>query len=210
MKTLAIIQARMGSIRLPGKVMKNLCGRPMIYWVMKSVSEAKMVDKVVVATSTNSENNTLAEYVTGYYGLEVFRGSENNVLDRYVQCARLYEAENVVRITGDCPLINPIIIDLVIEEHGLCNTDYTSNIFPVRTYPKGLDTEVMTYETLYYLWSQSLTDYEEEHVTAYIHHHPEKFRIGNVRFQKDASHFQWSVDTQEDLDRIEETLTCLR
>lgn len=208
MKTLAIIQARMGSTRLPGKVMKHLCGRPMIYWVIKGVCEAKLVDKVVVATSTNSENDVLTEYVESL-DVDVFRGSENNVLDRYVQCARKYGADNVMRITGDCPLINPIIIDLVIEEHELCNTDYASNVFPTRTYPKGLDVEAMTYETLYYLWSQSLTDYEEEHVTAYIHHHPKEFRIGNVKFQNDLSHFQWSVDTQEDLDRIEEILICM-
>lgn len=207
MKTLAIIQARMRSTRLPGKVMMNLCGHPMIYWIIKGVSEAKLVDKVVVATSTNTED-VLIKYVESL-GVDIFRGDEKNVLDRYVQCARLYEPENVVRITGDCPLINPIIIDLVIEEHELCSTDYASNIFPRRTYPKGLDTEVMTYETLYYLWSQSLTDYEEEHVTAYIHHHPEEFRIGNVQFQKDASHHQWSVDTQEDFDRVKEIMICM-
>lgn len=208
MKTLAIIQARMGSTRLPGKVMMNFCGHPMIYWVIKGVSEAKKVDKVVVATPTDLRNERLVEYV-GSLGIDVFCGSENNVLDRYVQCTRKYNPENVVRITGDCPLINPIIIDLVIEEHELCNTDYASNVFPRRTYPKGLDMEVMTYETLYYLWSQSLTDYEEEHVTAYIHHHPEEFRIGNVQFQKDVSHLQWSVDTQEDFDRVEEIFTCI-
>jgi spore coat polysaccharide biosynthesis protein SpsF (cytidylyltransferase family) len=206
MKTLAIIQARMGSTRLPGKVMMNLCSYPMIYWVIKGTSEAKLVDKVVVATSTNTED-ILIKYVESL-GVDVFRGDEKNILDRYVQCARQHTPENVVRITGDCPLINPLIIDLVIEEHELCNTDYTSNVFPIRTYPKGLDVEVMTYETLYYLWSQSLTDYEEEHVTAYIHHHPKEFRIGNVRFQKDISHLQWSVDTQEDFDRVEEILTC--
>lgn len=208
MKTLAIIQARMGSTRLPSKVMKPFCGHPMIYWVIAGVSEAKRVDKIAVATSTNPENDTLAEYIESL-GIDVFRGSEANVLDRYIQCAKQYNPENVVRITGDCPLINPIIIDLVIEEHELCNTEYASNIFPRRTYPRGLDVEVMTYGTLYYLWSQSLTDYEEEHVTVYIHHHPGKFRIGNVRFQKDMSHLQWSVDTQEDFDRIEELLTCM-
>ena len=208
MKTLAIIQARMGSTRLPGKVMKYLCDYPMIYWVIKGVCEAKLVDKVVVATSTNPENDRLTVYLESL-GVEVFRGSEDNVLDRYVQCARQYNPKNVVRITGDCPLINPIIIDLVVEEHELCSTDYTSNVFPRRTYPRGLDVEVMTYETLHYLWSQSLTDYEEEHVTAYIHHHPKEFRIGNVLFQNDASRFQWSVDTQEDLDRIEELLICM-
>lgn len=208
MKTLAIIQARMGSTRLPGKVMKYLCGYPMIYWVIKGVCKAKLVDKVVVATPTDYRNEQLVEYV-GSLGIDVFYGSENNVLDRYIQCARKYTPENVVRITGDCPLISPEVIDLVIEEHELCNTDYTSNVFPIRTYPKGLDVEVMTYETLYYLWSQSLTDYEEEHVTAYIHHHPKEFRIGNVKFQSDLSQYQWSVDTQEDFDRIEELLQCL-
>ncbi len=143
---LAIVQARMESTRLPGKVLKKVAGMSLIEILFYRLSKSKKINKIILATSKSSENNELANLVEKL-GYGVYRGSENNVLDRYYQAAKHYMPDIVVRITGDCPITEPKIIDSIIGEFESNNTDYTSNVFPA-SYPDGLDVEVFSFAAL--------------------------------------------------------------
>ncbi|MBT5470351.1 MAG: NTP transferase domain-containing protein, partial [Nitrospina sp.] len=139
MKTIAILQARMNSTRFPNKVMRTICDTPMIGLLLKRLSNAKLIDQIVLATSEDPCNDPLERYVAGL-GYPVFRGSEDDVLDRYYQAAKKFKADSVVRISGDCPLIDPTIVDEVLTKFQNSHVDYASNVTPP-TYPDGLDIE---------------------------------------------------------------------
>jgi spore coat polysaccharide biosynthesis protein SpsF len=202
---IAIVQARMGSTRLPGKVMMDLIGKPMLVHELSRISRAKQISSLVVATTISPLDDCIVD-VCKKYGWEYFRGSEPDVLDRYYQCAKQSGADCVVRLTADCPLIEPVIIDTVVEEflHKFPDIDYVSNIIPKRTFPQGLDTEVMSFSALERSWIEDMDPALREHVTQYIIRNPDKFTVAGVMNDRDLSHLRWTVDTREDFQLVEE------
>ena len=202
MRIVAIIQARMGSTRLPGKVLLDLAGEPVLARVVNRTERATRLDEIVIATTTKSMDEAIVELCNSR-GWAHFRGSEEDVLERYYQAARKYHADIVVRITSDCPLVEPEIIDLVVQEileDGLL--DYVSNALPPRTFPRGLGVEAMTFKTLERAWQEDKNPAWREHVTPYIYRTPEKFRLKAVTNEKDLSYMRWTIDTWEDLEFI--------
>ena len=201
MKTVAIVQARMGSTRLPGKVLQDLAGQPVLARVIDRTRRANTLDEVVVATTINPSDEPIVELCRSR-GLPCFRGSENDLLDRYYRAAARFSADIVVRITSDCPLIEPIIIDRVVDEYIQLagEVDYASNTNPYRTFPRGLDTEVMPFETLAWAWKEDGDPARREHVTPYIYGNPDRFSIHLVKHEEDLSFHRWVVDTPEDLE----------
>jgi spore coat polysaccharide biosynthesis protein SpsF len=199
----AIIQARLGSSRLPGKVLQRIAGRPMLEWVLRRVARTTLVDRWIVATSDSPQDDLLAHWCQ-QQGWPVFRGSEQNVLSRYLGAAAHVGAPQIVRITADCPLIDPAVIDRVVAQHlADPRTDYTCNFFPQRTYPRGLDCEIVTRAALERVAEMAANRPEyQEHVTLGIYRNPELFRWSQVEADGDYSHFRWTVDTPEDLQLI--------
>ena len=198
----AIIQARMGSTRLPRKVMKEILGKPVILWDLDRISLSKFIDAIVVAIPYGKENDVIVDTIKEYNDKRVTtRGSEDDVLDRYYQAAVQTNADVVVRITSDCPLIDPLVIDSVIEQFLDNDCDYCSNSL-TRTYPRGLDTEVFSFKALETAWNEATKDYEREHVTPYIIENPDKFKLINVANDIDLSHLRWTLDTEEDFEFI--------
>ena len=166
MKYLAIIQARMNSTRLPGKVNFKINRIPILEHVINRVSRSKLIDEIVVATSLRKDNLPIINLCSNI-GVLVYAGSEEDVLDRYYQVASILSAENIVRITADCPLHDPIVIDKIIQQHVESSADYTSNVMPA-TYPDGLDVEVLKINTLKVAWEKAKLKSDREHVTPYI------------------------------------------
>lgn len=199
MKTIAIVQARMGSTRLPDKVMRPIHGVPMIELLLQRLAKAKRVDQIVLATSTDPRNEPLATHVRKL-GYDVFLGSENDVLDRYYQAAKRYQPDTVVRITGDCPLIDPELVDQVITAYETQGVEYLSNTTPP-TYPDGLDTEVFSFSALEQAAQQATKTADREHVTPFIRE-SELFKTGNIVHSQDCSQERWTVDEQVDLEVV--------
>lgn len=199
----AIVQARMGSTRLPGKVLRDLAGKPMLVRDIERIQRASAVDDIIIATTTKPEDDPIVSLCRDI-GVNVFRGSENDVLDRYYQAAREYCVKIVVRITSDCPLIEPSVVDRLIREFlsGEPKIDYVSNVFPLRTFPRGLDTEVISFSALERCWKEESNPAYREHVTPYIHHNPNIFRIHEVNHTEDLSTMRWTVDTPEDFELV--------
>lgn len=197
-RVVAIIQARMGSSRLPGKVLEDLAGQPMLARVINRTSRAETIDEVIVATTTLPEDDVI-ELMCQTRGNHFFRGSSDDVLDRYYQTAMTFGADVVVRITSDCPLIEPEIIDRTVKGFLNCSgADYVSNTLE-RTYPRGLDVEVFSFAVLKQVWEEDDNPAWREHVTPYMRRSPGTFRVFNVSSGVDYSHMRWTVDTQEDL-----------
>ncbi|ANV98016.1 hypothetical protein BBW65_04015 [Helicobacter enhydrae] len=196
MQILAILQARMSSTRLPGKVAMKVKNQTMLEYEIKRILQAKKIDKLVVATSTNNEDDIIEE-ITKHSNVECFRGSLHNVLDRYFQCTIKYQPSHVVRLTGDCPIIDPCIIDDIIELHLKTLADYTTNGLK-RTFPDGLDTEIMTFATLQKVHQRAVSQKDLEHVTHYIYTHPQEFNIQHYLNDEDFSHIRWTLDYEED------------
>lgn len=195
MKTVAIVQARMGATRFPNKVMQPILGKPMIELLLERLSRSQLIDQVVLATSIDERNLPLVEHVRGL-GYAVYQGSENDVLDRYYQAATSCQAGVVVRITGDCPLIDPAVIDGVIAAFQQADADYACNTHPP-TYPDGLDTEVFSFAALQAAWQDAAQAHEREHVTPYLRESG-RFRVLNVSYGDDHSDQRWTVDEPED------------
>ncbi len=203
-KVVAIVQARTSSSRLPGKVLKELLGKPMILLELERLQYCKRIDNIMLATSSDESDALLAEKVR-IAGYSVYQGNLNDVLDRYYQCARQCNPVHVVRITGDCPLIDPHIVDAVISKHLHDNNDYTSNTLGEVTFPDGLDTEIMRFSVLEQAWKEARLSSEREHVTQYIVKHPEIFKQGALYC--DIGNFgeeRWTVDEPEDFSFINE------
>lgn len=192
-----IIQARMGSTRLPGKVSRPILGKPMLARQIERVKQARLIDKIVVATTTKSDDDIIFS-IAHDAGVGCFRGSENDVLGRYYQAAKKARADIVIRITGDCPLSDPKVIDETIGYFlkNIKDIDYTSK--PIN-YPEGLDMEIFQFNVLERAWKEAIKPSEREHVTPYIYNHPEIFRIRTWQNGvENLSAMHWSVDTSED------------
>jgi spore coat polysaccharide biosynthesis protein SpsF len=187
----------MGSTRLPGKVMKDIGGETMLARVVGQARRAKLLHELVVATTINPTDEAIVDECQRLH-VAVYRGNEDDVLDRYYQAATLHRGDTIVRITSDCPLIDPTVVDKVIGAFLAEAPDYASNVIE-RTYPLGLDTEVMSMSTLTRAWQGARQAYERVHVTPYIYENPELFRLLHVKAQADYSHHRWTVDMPEDL-----------
>lgn len=191
-----IIQARMGSTRLPGKVAASILDQPMLAWVVRRVMRARRVAAVTVATTDQALDDDVAA-LAGQLGCDVVRGSEDDVLSRYVLAVRASDDDVFVRVTSDCPLIDPDLIDAVIG--ALADADYASNVLEPRTYPRGLDVEAFTRDALLAADERDTDPASREHVTPYLHRHPEMFRLARVAGDEDHSGHRWTVDTPQDL-----------
>ncbi len=204
MKTVAIIQARIGSTRLPGKVLKPILGRPMLLRQLERVQSIRGIDQIVVAVPIGRKSDLIAKIVENFPGISVFRGSENDVLDRYYQAAKEQKAEWVVRITSDCPLIDAALSSEVVEQFktNFPRYDYASNAH-TRTLPRGLDTEIFTFRALETAHQEAKKLYEREHVTPYLWQNPQRFSILDLAYEQDRSSYRWTVDTLEDLELVQ-------
>ena len=197
---LAIIQARMGSTRLPGKVLMDLAGETVLSRVIGRVRRARLIDEILVATTDHVADDAIVDECR-LRSVAFFRGSEDDVLDRYFRAAKSSNADVVVRITSDCSLIDPEITDITIRAFLDQRPDYASNAL-IRTFPRGLDTEVMTIDALERAWRGADQPYQRAHVTPYIYEHPEKFKILSVKGDTDHSGHRWTLDTPDDLEFI--------
>ncbi|MDX2212940.1 MAG: glycosyltransferase family protein [Oculatellaceae cyanobacterium bins.114] len=212
MKTAAIIQARMGSTRLPGKVMKSLCGKTVLSHVITRVKACSLVDEIIVATTTSDDAEAIV-LEAEKAGVNWFRGSEDNVLERYYLAAQHYQVDLIVRVTSDCPLFDPEVLESLLDYFHMMTDvglfiDYTSNTL-TRSYPIGLDAEVFTFSTLENAYNNATKPYEKEHVTPYIYQHPEIFALHNQHYDEDLSSYRWTLDTPEDFQFIEAVYQAL-
>jgi len=197
---LGVLQARMSSRRLPGKVLEPIGGEPMLRRQVERVRHAANLDALVIATSTDPADDPIA-HLGESLAVPVHRGSLDDVLERVYGAAAAHDADDVVRLTGDCPLADPAVIDACIELHRAGAHDYTSNIHPP-TWPDGLDVEVVTRDALDQARREAGTSFEREHVTWFIHQRPGRFRIGNLARDEDRSDLRWTVDEPEDLELV--------
>jgi len=204
-----IVQARMTSTRLPGKVLMSVMGKPLLEYEIERLQRVRRVDDIIIATTTNDTDQPIVD-LAERSGIKVFRGSEEDVLSRYYGAAKENDLEAVVRITSDCPLIDPAVVDDVIsaylENSETC--DYVSNCLS-RTFPRGMDTEVFSFELLKKVHFEARQPHEREHVTPYIYQNPQRFRLRNLAFILDESRHRWTVDTPEDFELIRRILEML-
>lgn len=210
-RVIAIIQARMSSTRLPGKVLLDLGGRPVLERMIERVKQAKNVTETVVATTTEASDDAIVE-LCKKLDTPVFRGSLPDVLDRYYQCALKYKADYVVRLTGDCPLIDPELIDDVI--YGLFDPpeDFSCNRLPPpfgRTFPIGLDVEACTFQALENAWKNATEKHHREHVMPYLYETPGKFMVIQLQNDEDYGTMRWTLDTLQDLELLSEVIKRL-
>ncbi len=191
----------MGSTRLPGKVMKFVDGKnPSLFYTINQLKACKNLDKIIVATTTLPEDDVIEKYLHEL-GIDVFRGSSDDVLDRYVKCAKHYNLLTIVRVTADCPLIDPNIVDRGIEIFKTGNYDYVTNT-STRTFPDGNETELFSINAIEKAWNNSKLPSEHEHVTPYFRNNPELFQIENFTHNSDISHLRWTVDYNEDFELV--------
>ena len=198
--TLAILQARTSSVRFPGKVMQPVCGEPALHRMIERVQRAFKVDRLVVGTSTDASDDPIL-MLCRRLDVDCFRGSLNDVLDRYYRAACEYGADHIVRLTADCVLADPVMIDDVIAEYRRGGYDYCSNVND-RTYPVGLDVEVFSFEVLETAWQEAQLSYDREHVTPFIRRNPIRFHHGMVKDLIDRSHMRWVIDEPADLEFV--------
>ena len=230
-KIVAIIQARMSSSRLPGKVLLDIGGKPMLEWVVERTRKASTIDQTAVVTTLDESDDKIFEFCR-QKDYMVERGSIHNVLDRYYQSAKHFEADIVVRITADCPLIDPCLIDQVVKMIlSDSHFDFVANRLPLpwgRTYPIGLDVEAMTFNALEQAWKYGITKHQQEHVTPYLYEGtpvnqlkykiagspfssamtPEGNHVALMHHTTDYGHYRWTVDTPEDLELVREIVSC--
>ena len=204
-----IVQARMTSTRLPGKVLIPVLGKPLLEFEIERLQRVRRADGIIIATTTNDTDQPIID-LAERLGIKAFRGSEEDVLSRYFDAAKENDFDVIVRITSDCPLIDPAVVDDVIgaylENAEKC--DYVSNCLN-RTFPRGMDTEVFPFSLLEKIYYEAIEQPYREHVTSYIYEDSLKFRLLNVAFQRDESHHRWTVDTAEDFKLIENILETL-
>lgn len=207
MKITVIIQARMTSARLSGKVMKEVLGRPLLAYLIERVRCCKQIKDVILATTLNIQDDPIVK-LGNEKGINVFRGSEKNVLERFHEAATMFNANHIMRITADCPLIDPDILFRLIEYYFSESFDYVSNCaYP--TLPDGLDAEIFNFKTLDHAYKHAILPSEIEHVTPYIRSHPEMFKIGNWTYHEDLSHLRWTVDEPEDFEFVRQVIESL-
>lgn len=197
MKMVAIIQARMSSSRLPGKVLMPILGQPMLQRLLERINFSRRITKVVVATSVDGSDDPIEELCESL-GAACFRGSLEDVLDRYYQAAMLFEADHIIRLTADCPLMCASVVDTMIDLHLSTHADYTTNCIDY-TLPDGVDVSILTMAVLKQVWQAAEWASEREHVVLYIHNHLPKFKVYDYRYPVNYSHKRWTVDYEDDL-----------
>lgn len=194
---LGVIQARMSSSRLPGKVLRPILGIPMLLFMIGRVKLSRKIDKIYVATSTDKTDEPIRE-LCHMYRIPVYCGPLDDVLTRFYWLSQIDYPEHIVRLTGDCPLIDPNVIDATIHHHVSGNYDYTRNY----GFPDGLDTECMTVSALETVWKNAIDPYDKEHVTPYLYKHPEMFKLGRYENKSNQESVKISVDTEEDFQKV--------
>jgi len=204
---LGVLQARMSSSRLPGKVLKPLLSRPMLARQIERVERSKLIDRLLVATSVATEDAAI-EHLCAQMGVDCYRGSLGDVLDRFYRAALPFKPAYVVRLTGDCPLADPELIDAVIRYCVDGDYDYVSNALQP-TFPDGLDTVVLRFSCLAEAWREARLPSQREHVTPFIYNNPRRFRIGSYTNEVDYSHLRWTVDEAEDFSLVEKIYAAL-
>lgn len=206
-RVVAVLQARTSSTRLPGKVLAEIGGAPMIVRQIERIRLARMLDHLIVATSVDSSDDVLAGLVAAQ-GVQVVRGKLDDVLDRFAMALRTVNAQHVVRLTGDCPLVDPDVVDVIVGHHLVSRADITTNAFEP-TFPDGLDVEVVRADVLLTAAQEAQKKYEREHVTPFIYERPQRFRIVHYRAPVDLSGLRWTVDEPEDLTFVREVFAAL-
>lgn len=201
-KVVAIIQARMGSHRLPGKILRDIAGEPMVMRVVQRAQKASSLDQVVVATTTDPDDQAVVDLLQARK-VPFVRGHPTDVLDRYVMAVEAFPADVVVRLTADCPLHDPAVIDKTVNAFlsKLPQVDYASNRL-VRSYPIGLDVEVLTRQALQRAADEATEAYQREHVTPYLYEVDGRARLLSVESEQNYGHYRWTVDTPEDLEFV--------
>ncbi len=205
--TAIFIQARKGSTRLPNKIVENIEGRSMIWHVINRIKKSK-VKRIVLLTSNLEEDKHLKK-ISDEHGVEFFSGSEVDVLDRFYQCAKLFKVDNIIRITGDCPLIDPQLVDKINKFYMKNKYDYVSNTIKP-TFPDGLDVEIFSFSTLEKTNMDAKLTSEREHVTSYIIKHPAQFKLFNVKNEIDLSKHRWTVDEPIDLEFVRKIYSLMK
>ena len=206
-KVAAIIQARYGATRLPGKVLLKVLDKTILEYVIERVKKARTIKQVIIATTIKRNDRKIVNLLDKV-GISVYRGSENDVLDRFYQAAQLFKIKHIVRITADCPLIDPKIIDKIVDRYFKSKTDYCANTLE-ETFPDGEDVEVFSFSALSLAWKNARLLSEREHVTPYIRNHPEMFKILNVRNRTNLHEKRWTLDRGEDFKFIKSVLENL-
>lgn len=200
-KTSCIVQARMTSTRLPGKVMMLVDDEtPILGYVIKQLKYSKLCNQIIIATTTQNEDEKIIDFAKKNT-IPYFRGSAEDCLDRYYQCAKTFSASIIVRITSDNPLIDPTLIDETVALFETGNYDYITNCKP-RTFPQGTEVEVFSFNALEKAWNEAKKSSEREHVTPYFYKNPDKFRIFNITNKEDMSNLRWTVDRKDDLEFV--------
>jgi len=209
MRTLLIVQARMGSTRLPGKILKKVMGKPLLEYQIERLRQVPSAADIVVATTEKDNDNEIVQFCEEK-GVNVFRGSENDVLARFYGAAKKFDGDCIVRVNSDCPLIDPIVVSKVISEfhNNIDKYDYVSNILKP-TYPIGMHTEVFPMASLATSFRLAKDPLEREHVTPYIYRNPKLFRLKNVSYHENLSHYRWTLDFPEDFVLIEKIISSL-
>ncbi len=209
-KTTAIIQARIGSTRLPKKVLMNIEGKSMFWHIVNRLKFSKKLDDIILAIPDSKENDVLEKFAKDNK-VKYFRGSEQDVLSRYYETAKKFNVDIIVRVTSDSPLIDPIIVDKVIEKHLSSKADFTANFLEgkraisiKRSFPHGLETEAFNFLTLEKSHQRAKKAYQREHVDPYIFEHPEIFRLADIENKENLSYMRWTVDEIKDLEFVRE------
>ncbi len=204
MKIVSTIEARMGSTRLPGKTMKEIVGKSMLELLIERLKRTKRIEEIVIATTTEPEDRVIAE-LAERIGVKCFRGSSEDVLGRVLKATKTYQGDIIVEMTGDCPLLDPVLVDRIINIYLENTYDYVSNTIK-RTYPRGLDTQVFSVNVLDEVSKLTNDPADRENVSLYIYEHPERYRLYNVEAPPEYRHpgYRWTVDTKEDFQFIEE------
>lgn len=200
MKVNAIIQARCGSTRLPGKIFMAINGKPLLWHVVNRLKYAELIDDIIVATTTDSKDDTTEEWCKENE-IKCYRGSEDDVLNRFYNAAVTFPCDVIVRVTADDPFKEPNIVDKIIKKLIDENLDLSCNVFPP-SFPEGLDCEVFTFNVLETMEKTTNNPYDREHVTPYIYNHPEKFKIGNLTSSRQLSNYRWTIDNKEDYEMV--------
>ena len=205
-----IIQARMGSTRLPGKVMLDVENdKTVLDFVIKQLQNCKLVDKIIIATTTLEDDDKIANFSKDL-GIDCFRGSSDNVLDRYYQCAKEYSVSIIVRIPSDKPLIDPEIVDNVVNVFRNNSYDYITNFLSNPTFPSGTEVEIFSINALKKAWKKAKLPSEKEHVTPYFANHEDEFKITHIKNSENLSHLRWAVDRIEDLNLVRKIVSKIK
>ena len=204
----AIIQARIGSTRLPGKVLMKLNEDTVLSLLLKQLKHSKFLDEKIIATTNNPKDDVIEKFTTSN-NIKLFRGDSDNVLDRYYQCAKKFSLTHIVRITADNPLIDPDIIDQAIKKYSTFNYDYLTNSIN-RTFPNGTEVEIFSFDALEIAWKYAKKKSEREHVTPYFYNNPKKFKIHHFKQKKNQSKFRYTIDHKEDYALVVEILSRIK